>query len=189
MSDAEERAARACEDRAARAELLAAGHETAADPLRFAAGLFRAQAACSIRLRSNDFALAVEAARPIVEYVATRGPAALAADARAFHPDRLRAYWGGLAEFDYLARAAMSPYARVLRERGVVLGRPEGPCTVCGGAPWIAARRGGGGPNNDGAMRVLICSLCALEWQISRIRCPPWMIGTTTSTAPSRCAT
>ena len=172
MNDAEARVARACEERAARAELLAAGHETAADPLRFAAGLFRAQAACAIRLRTNDFAQAVEAARPIVAYLAARGPALLAAEAREFDTDRLRAYWGGLAEFDYLARAAMSPYARVLRERGVVLGRPEGPCSACGGAPWIAARRGGGGPNNDGAARVLICSLCALEWQISRIRCP-----------------
>lgn len=172
MNDAEERVARACEERAARAEQLAGRHEAAADPLRFAAGLFRAQAAAARRLTSNDFAQAVEAARPIVDYIASRGPEALAADARRFEADRLRAYWGGLAEFDYLARAAMSPYARVLRERGIALGRPEGPCSACGGAPWIAARRGGGGPNNDGAARMLLCALCGLEWQVNRIRCP-----------------
>jgi len=169
---AEERVARALEQRAARAELLAGTHEAAAEPLRFAAGLFRAQAACAVRLTSNDFARALQAAAPVIEYVAARGTPELAADARTLDPDRLRAYWGGLAEFDYLARAAMSPFARVLRERGIALGRPEGPCSACGGAPWVAALKGGGGPNNDGAARMLVCSLCALEWQISRIRCP-----------------
>jgi formate dehydrogenase maturation protein FdhE len=168
--DAEERVARACEQRAARAEGLAARGSAASEPLRFAEGLFRAQAACARRL-STDFARAVEAARPVIDYVAARGPAPLAAQAREFDPDRLRAYWGGLSEFDYLARAALQPWARFLRERGIAPGRPEGPCTCCGGAPWIAARRGGG-PNSDGAARSLICALCALEWQTPRIKCP-----------------
>jgi FdhE protein len=167
---AEERGARACEQRAARAEELASRVGAAAEPLRFAEGLFRAQAAAA-RLVSADFARAVEAARPVIDYVAARGPGALAVQARGFDADRLRAYWGGLSEFDYLARAALQPYARFLRERGIAPGRPDGPCAFCGGAPWIAARRGGG-PNSDGAARSLICALCALEWQVPRIKCP-----------------
>lgn len=171
MNEAEERTARACEERAARAALLLGQFAAAAEPLRFAEGLFRAQSKVARRLTA-DFASAVEAARPILDYVAARGPAPLAAQARAFEADRLRSYWGGLSEFDYLARAALQPYARFLRERGIAPGRPEGPCGVCGGAPWIAARRGGGGPNFDGSQRNLICALCALEWNVSRIRCP-----------------
>lgn len=163
--------ARAFEERAARAEMLASKNPSAADPLRFAAGLFRAQAAVARKLTGNDFAEAVAVAREVIDYVASRGPKELAAEARAFDSDRLRAYWGGLAEFDYLSRAALSPYARVLRERGVAPGRPEGPCSFCGGAPWVSARRGGGGPNNDGAARSLLCALCAQEWQVARIHC------------------
>ena len=99
MNDAEQRVARACELRAARAELLAGKFEAAAEPLRFAAGLYRAQA--SARL-SADFASAVAAALPVIEFVARAGPPALAADARDFSRDRLSAYWGGLSEFDFL---------------------------------------------------------------------------------------
>ena len=171
MVDADQRVVRACEERAARAGELAGQFFAAAEPLRFAEGLFRAQASAARRL-SPDFAKAVEAARGILDFVAAKGPAALAADARGFHSDRLRAYWGGLSEFDYLSRAARQPYARFLRESGIALGRPEGPCTACGGAPWIAARRGGGGPNSDGSARSLLCAFCALEWPSPRIRCP-----------------
>jgi FdhE protein len=117
-----------------------------------------------------DFAAAVAAAEPVLRFVASSGPAALAADARAFARDRLSAYWGGLSEFDYLSRAALSPYARVLRERGVAPGRPEGPCSFCGGAPWMSSRRAGS--SAEGAARLLHCALCAAEWQVSRIRCP-----------------
>ena len=164
MDDAEERVARACSIRAARAELLAGKYEAAAEPLRFAAGLYRAQG--SVRL-SADFASAVAAALPIIEFVARAGPPALAADARDFPRERLSAYWGGLSEFDYLSRAALMPYARFLRESGIPLGRPEGPCKVCGGAPWMATRRSAS--SADGAMRMLSCALCGFEWQTSRI--------------------
>ena len=167
MNDAEQRVARACELRAARAELLAGKFESAAEPLRFAAGLYRAQAL--VRLPA-DFAAAVAAAQPIIEFVARSGPPALAADARDFSRDRLSAYWDGLSEFDYLSRAALMPYARFLRESGIPLGRPEGPCKICGGAPWVATRRSAS--SADGAMRMLSCALCGLEWQTLRIRCP-----------------
>jgi formate dehydrogenase maturation protein FdhE len=168
--EAEERVARACEARAARAELLATEAQAAADPLRFAAGLFRAQAQMARLLRSGDFGQAVEACAPVLAFIAARGPAELAEDARHFERDRLGAYWGGLAEFDYLARAALSPYAWFLREKRIAMGRPEGPCASCGGAPWMAARRGGA--QLEGAKRMLLCAFCANEWQVSRIRCP-----------------
>ena len=171
IEKSDQRVVRACEERAARASELAGQFTAAAEPLRFAEGLFRAQADAARRL-TPDFAKAVEASRSIIDYVAAQGPSALAADARGFQSDRLRAYWGGLLEFDYLSRAALQPYARFLRERGIALERPEGPCSACGGAPWIAARRGGGGPNSDGSARSLLCALCALEWQLPRIRCP-----------------
>jgi formate dehydrogenase maturation protein FdhE len=167
VNDADQRVARACELRAARAELLAGKCEAAAEPLRFAAGLYRAQAGARL---TADFASAVAAAQPVIEYVAAHGPSALAADARSFSRDRLSAYWGGLSEFDYLSRAALMPYARFLRESGIPPGRPEGPCKFCGGAPWIASRRSVS--SADGAMRMLVCALCSLEWQTSRIKCP-----------------
>jgi formate dehydrogenase maturation protein FdhE len=167
VAEAEERVARAFSLRAARAETLIPKYEAAAEPLRFAAGLYRAQA--GVRL-STDFATAADAAMRVVEYVASNGPAALAADARSFARDRLSAYWGGLSEFDYLSRAALMPYARFLRESGVSPGRPEGPCKVCGGAPWIASRRSAS--SADGAMRMLVCAFCGFEWQMQRIKCP-----------------
>ena len=170
MSDTEERVARACEQRAARADQLAEKFPAAAEPLRFAAGLYRAQAAAARKISGPEFAGAVSAAAGIVDYVAAHGPPALAADARGFDRDRLGAYWGGLSEFDYLSRAALMPYARVLRERQIAPGRPEGPCSFCGGAPWMASRRSAGAA--EGAARQLLCALCGAEWQMSRIRCP-----------------
>lgn len=161
--------AESLERRAARADKLVEKFPAAAGPLRFAAGLFRAQAAALARLKAPDFAAAVDAAAPVLAFVGASGPPALAAEARSFARDRLSAYWGGLSEFDYLSRAALSPYARFLREKGIAPGRPEGPCSFCGGAPWIAARRSAS--SAEGAARLLYCALCGLEWQTSRIKC------------------
>ncbi|MCA1829316.1 MAG: formate dehydrogenase accessory protein FdhE [Myxococcales bacterium] len=167
MGEAEERVARALEQRGARAQTLVEKFPAADEPLRFAAGLYRAQAA--VRLTA-DFGAFAEAVQPVIRFVASSGPPGVAADARTFSRDRLSAYWGGLSEFDYLSRAVLMPYARFLRESGVPPGRPEGPCKVCGGAPWIATRRSAS--SADGAMRMLVCALCGFEWQTARIRCP-----------------
>jgi FdhE protein len=156
-----------------RALQLAEKHPGAAELLRFAAGLLKAQAG----VRAADLAALPRAARPLLEYCARSGPSELAADARTAldggFDERVRAYWdSGL--FDYLARAALAPWARTLRETGMSLERPvKGACVYCGGGAWIASRRIPPGPGTgEGALRMLHCALCAFFWQIPRIHCP-----------------
>jgi FdhE protein len=156
-----------------RALLLAKEHPGSAELLQFAAGLLKAQAT----VRAADLAAVAPAARPVLEYCAQKGPRELAADAREAlaggFDQRIRAYWD-TGEFDYLARAALAPYARLLRETGR---SPErglaGPCVFCGGGAWVASRQIPPGPGTgEGAMRILHCALCAFSWQVGRIRCP-----------------
>ena len=156
-----------------RAEQLAQQNPGAGELLRFAAGLLKAQAS----LRPADLAGVATAARPLLEYCARSGPPELAAEARAAlaggFDARLRAYWDA-GEFDYLARAALQPYARMLRETGQSPGRGvSGTCVFCGSGAWISSRRIPPGPGTgEGAMRMLHCALCAFVWQVGRIRCP-----------------
>ena len=169
----EERARAACEERAARAEALAAGAVSGAELLRFAAGLFRAQA--SVLPRLDAFEGVAAAVRPVLEYAAARGPSGLSQDARAALQDvaafaeRLRAFRAGGA-FDYLARAALAPWAVLQREKGGLVGSSGGPCNFCGGVPWMASLSGGA--ELQGAARMLHCGTCWQSWQVSRIRCP-----------------
>lgn len=161
MKTPEERARAACEARAARAATLSGQ----SDVLRFAAGLFRVQAEL----------VGGEETRPLLKYVAAKGPGELAADARAAleQPEvfaaRLHETRAG-GEFDYLARAALTPLALLERERGGVFGKAPGPCPFCGGIPWMASRRAGA--QSDGAMRMLHCAVCWHAWNVSRLRCP-----------------
>jgi FdhE protein len=152
--------------RAARAEALATQSAAATEPLRFAAGLFRVQAAMVS-------APAQSAPRLLLEYAAERGPAELARDARsagdAGLAQRVSAYRSG-GPFDFLARAALVPQALLQREKGAFMGRGAGPCPYCGGIPWMASRRSGS--SADGAMRILHCATCWHSWQVARIRCP-----------------
>src|SRR5262249_9704869 len=103
------------------------------------------------------------------------GPPPLAADARRALEQgpgfavRLRAYRAG-GDFDYLARAALTPWALLERERGAELGRSPGPCPACGGIPWMASRTPAGG--GEGAFRMLHCSTCWNSWNVSRLKCP-----------------
>ncbi|HUJ28360.1 MAG TPA: formate dehydrogenase accessory protein FdhE [Myxococcales bacterium] len=161
MKTPEERARAACEARAARAAAIGPS-----DVLRFAEGLFRVQAA--LVGRGED-------ARPLLEYVASKGPAALAADARemmerpaAFAQRVCDTRAGG--EFDYLARAALTPLALLERERGGAFDKAPGPCPFCGGIPWMASRKPGG--QAEGSLRMLHCSVCWNAWNVSRLRCP-----------------
>ena len=141
-------ARQAFEGRAARAEMLAGASAPAEGPLRFAAGLYRAQARMAIALEH------AHAERPLC--------------------GRLRAWWDGgrTSSEDYLSRALLRPYVEVLARRGIAPDRVHRPghCPVCGGAPWIAARRAES--DGDGARRSLGCALCGGEWSINRIRCP-----------------
>ena len=162
MTDAEERA-----------QQLAAEHPESAELLRFAAGLLRAQAS----VRADRLTVVAVAARPVLQYCARQGPPELSADARealrgGFDARVLR-YWE-TGELDYLARAALAPFARAMRERGESLERGvHGACVYCGGGAWIASRRIPPGPGTgEGALRMLHCALCGLGWQIPRIKCP-----------------
>jgi FdhE protein len=156
-----------------RALLLAEEHPGSAELLQFAAGLLKAQAS----VRAAELAAVAPAARPVLEYCAQKGPRELAADAREAlvggFDQRIRAYWD-TGEFDYLARASLAPYARLLREAGRSPERGlSGPCVFCGGGAWVASRRIPPGPGTgEGAMRILHCALCAFSWQVGRIRCP-----------------
>jgi len=164
VSDPEQRALRLAEEHPGSAELL-----------RFAAGLVKSQES----LRAAELGSVAAAARPVLEYCARSGPPELGADARKMLADgsgfdgRIRAYWE-TGEFDYLARAALQPYVRMLRETGQSPDRRVlGTCVFCGSAAWIASRRIPPGPGTgEGSLRMLHCALCAFSWQVGRIRCP-----------------
>jgi formate dehydrogenase maturation protein FdhE len=156
-----------------RALQLAQEHPGSAELLLFASGLLRAQ----VSVRAAELGAVASAARPVLEYCIQKGPRELAADAREAlsggFDERIRTYWE-TGEFDYLARAALAPYARTLRETGLSPQRGvSGPCVFCGGGPWISSRKVPPGPGTgEGALRLLHCALCAFSWQVSRIRCP-----------------
>jgi formate dehydrogenase maturation protein FdhE len=179
--------------RAARAEALARLFPAAAEPLRFAAGLYRAQESVAAGLEAVDAAeplsghadrdagRILERAAPILRFAAANGPDVLAGQAQdriADAPDtartRLLVYWSGdrTSGEDYLSRAILRPYVELLR----AVHRPpdrvhrNGRCPFCGGAPWVSARREGS--LTEGARRLLCCALCGVEWPFGRILCP-----------------
>ena len=181
------------ERRAARAELLAGRAPSTAGPLRFAAGLYRAQGRLAEFLVSahaesplsghleEDSERFLERISSIVRYAAESGPPALSETARPRQGDlaataltRLLSYWAGDtdAQEDYLSRAILRPYVEALRALVTPPDRPHrrGRCPFCGGAPWVSARREGS--TMEGARRNLACSLCGGEWPFGRILCP-----------------
>jgi len=179
--------------RAARAERLAVEAPGAAAPLRFAAGLYVAQAraseaiealhvrrALSGRLYEDAERIAGPAAT-VLSYAVDAGPAGLAAAARSRRDElsstaakRLLVYWvgGRTAGEDYLSRAILRPYVETLRRWNVTPDRVHrrGGCPFCGGPPAIALRRDGA--EMEGSRRFLGCALCGGEWHFSRILCP-----------------
>jgi formate dehydrogenase maturation protein FdhE len=181
------------EKRAARAFALARESQTAAEPLRFATGLYRAQgrlaatilgshaqSALSGRLE-HDADRVLESAGDLLRYIAEQAPGNMAEEARARgQQDRsslrsiLLAFWSAdPSSFeDYLSRAMLRPYVEVLARLGIVPDRPHrrGGCPFCGGGPWISARRSEGAM--DGSRRLLGCALCGGEWPLNRIYCP-----------------
>ena len=114
----------------------------------------------------------------LLRMVATEGPPELAEEAESRLTDdpatartRLLVCWRG-DHRNYLSRAILQPYAEVLRARNIAPDRvhTRGHCPFCGGAAWIAALRA---PSDaEAGLRLLGCSLCALEWNVNRIFCP-----------------
>ena len=192
-SPSESRVAADFERRAARAELLSREKPGAAEPLTFAAGLYRAQARVVGSLQAahtedpltghleEDAERLLPQASTLARYAAEEGPEVLAQDARARRQDlpstaraRLLVYWAGdrPSTEDYLSRAMLRPYVEFLRSINRAPDRVHrrGQCPFCGGAPWISARRDGS--VMEGARRMLACALCGGEWLFERIRCP-----------------
>jgi FdhE protein len=157
-------------------------------PLRFAAGLYRAQgriASALLRMGSISTDLDEAAspllanAEPLFRYAAA-GPAQLAQKARSRLEEdtqtagaRLLVYWSGDpdARSDYLSRALLKPWVEILasERRAPIRDRRAGSCPFCGGFPWISSRRTL--PESHGATRSLVCALCAGSWDFPRIRC------------------
>jgi formate dehydrogenase maturation protein FdhE len=183
----------AFERRAGRAEALAGASAAAEGPLRFAAGLYRAQGRLVPVIErlhgerpltgrlGEDVERLVRGSDDLLRFASEHGPPALAGQARARGGEdrsvacaRLVAWWDGGrgSGEDYLSRALLRPYVEVLARLGVAPDRRHRPghCPACGGAPWIAARRAES--DGDGARRSLGCALCGGEWIINRIRCP-----------------
>ncbi|MFL5313112.1 MAG: formate dehydrogenase accessory protein FdhE [Myxococcales bacterium] len=173
--------------RAERAELLAPQAAAAEAPLRFAAGLYRAQRELARALAAEPLSADLDAqagpllarAEPLFRH-AVAGPPQLAEEARARLQDdaqtactRLLVYWSGDPEArgDYLSRALLKPWVELLaaERRQPVREHREGTCPFCGGLPWVSARRIL--PESHGAARLLHCALCAGQWDFPRIRC------------------
>ena len=190
---AESTIAREFARRAARAESLAAESPAAEGPLRFAAGLYRAQAAAAEGLEAahahrpltgrldDDAGVVLEHAAGVLRHAAEKGPDALSEEAgrrRTEGPEtartRLLVWWAGdrPSSEDYLSRAMLRPYVETLRGLGIAPERmhARGSCPFCGGIPWISSRREGS--LTEGARRMLGCSLCGQEWLFQRILCP-----------------
>ncbi|MBK9063620.1 MAG: formate dehydrogenase accessory protein FdhE [Acidobacteria bacterium] len=183
--------AAAFEARAARATGLVAAAPLVAEPLAFAAGLFRLQGRLAAAVHARhvddaftgtpaDFHRVLDLFAPLLTYAAEKGPPELTEAAKARRADddetalsRLSVYWSGEREAreDYLARAFLRPYAEVLAARGVTLERPrhESHCPACGNGAVVSVRREV--PESMGAARSLVCALCGTEWPFARIRC------------------
>ncbi|HEX9604458.1 MAG TPA: formate dehydrogenase accessory protein FdhE [Myxococcales bacterium] len=173
--------------RAERAELLAPQAASAEAPLRFAAGLYRAQRELARALAAGPLSAELDEqagallanAEPLLRH-AVSGPPQLAEEARARLQDdaqtartRLFVYWSGgpEARSDYLSRALLKPWVELLaaERRQPVRDLREGNCPFCGGLPWVSARKIL--PESHGAQRLLHCALCAGQWDFPRIRC------------------
>lgn len=193
QNPADSRVAADFERRAARAEILSRQRPAAAQPLEFAADLYRAQARVARGLQTaheedsftghleEDAERLLPHASILTRYAAEEGPEALAEDARARREDlpstaraRLLVYWAGdrPSTEDYLSRAILRPYVEFLRsiDRAPDRVHRRGQCPFCGGGPWVSARRDGS--VMEGARRMLVCALCGGEWLFGRILCP-----------------
>ncbi len=183
----------AFDDGAERAEALASESISASEPLKFAAGLMRAQgdvaaaieAEQALRAFTGSLASDVERLLPhtldIARFAAENGPDELAGVAevrlggsRADMQRSLTLFWSGevRARDDYLSRAMLRPFVAMLRNAGVAPDRvhARGQCPFCGGLPATSCRRGGS--ESEGGARLLCCALCGLESSFNRILCP-----------------
>ncbi|MGD0437013.1 MAG: formate dehydrogenase accessory protein FdhE [Bryobacteraceae bacterium] len=172
------------DQRIRRAAELAPGNPAAADLLAFYRELALFQKPIFEALRSSgDTDLRALAAyfTPLIELVARRGPAGLAAmGEHRLTPGLLQAAWEdgvahGLASDPcghFFARVLLQPYAEYLASRGDVQPKTEGGiCPFCSSRPVAGVLRGEG----DGAKKWLLCAVCSSEWPFRRVLC--WNCG------------
>jgi len=176
-------------ERASRAEALAHQTEAARDPLAFLGAVLRSQADAARHIESTelsgvlarDVTRVLPAMRAILHTIADRAPELLADEARSREEEpeevaisRLAVYWAGdtTGRDDYISRALLQPYVEVLRARKITPDRVHrrGQCPFCGGPPIVSARRAM--PDADSGFRMLVCALCANEWNFNRVCCP-----------------
>ncbi len=181
----------AFERRATRALSLAAT-SSAAEALRFAAWLCRAQGRLSAELArvharsplsgrlSIDLERVSEGVHDLLRSARKDGPELLAQEAArwldeppARTRERLLSWWNDeRQDFDYLSREILRPYLEVLASLATAPDRPlrgDG-CPFCGGPWWIAVRSAESGA--AGARRLLGCACCGRQWPTHRGRCP-----------------
>ena len=97
-------------------------------------------------------------------------------DATALDRDRANLLGGAHAEIDpgrapFIGAALQVHWAKMALQLGNS-GRSEGVefglCPVCGSPPVLSAVRSGGA---EQGLRYLVCSLCASEWHVVRVKC------------------
>jgi formate dehydrogenase accessory protein FdhE len=177
------------ERRIRRADDLASRDGAAAPLLTFYAQLLRGQKAVydSLGPRAltgsidHDAPVIADAIGPLMTIVAERGPAPLAAEARAILAGdrrnvhaRLVEHWSVRADTDFFSKASLQPYATCLVDRAVSLQVSRVPgdnrCPRCGGAPQLSVLEAGGA--EQGSSRQLQCATCLTPWPFARVLCP-----------------
>lgn len=161
-----------------RAADLASRYPAAADLLAFYRELALFQKPIFETLQSNGETdvLALGAYfDPLIELIAQRGPAELAAKGpTCLTRELLQAAWEDGADAAdpyarFFTRVLLQPYAEYLASRADVPAPPETrTCPFCNARPVAGVLRGEG----DGAKRWLLCSLCSTEWPFRRVLCP-----------------
>lgn len=119
--------------------------------------------------------------RPMLESVATIGPAPVAEEARRILAEAepaidalLLMAWRAPSGHRFFPKILLQPYAQCLASMGRRptdrnLAPGESVCPFCGGAPQLAILVSAG--NGDGGGRQLVCATCFTAWPFGRILC------------------
>jgi len=176
-----------------RAEHLAAGADATKELLTFYAELLRAQKGIYESLRGregwlpsglfeDDLPIVLETLPGLLRAVESRGPAALAEEARALAlaggeevGPMILEEWRTPSGTQFFAKALLQPYARWLAESGGHpfdrdLERGGGRCPFCGGRAQVSLLRTRE-PSADGGGRELLCATCLTAWPFRRVLC------------------
>jgi FdhE protein len=170
------------DQRIARAEELSRSHEPAAELLRFYVRLATLQKTIfdDVGAARETDPSAMARYFPQLRDIVTRHGPSQAKEFLRHHlkspsgmEELLAAYWDDPSTPDVLARfvtlVLLQPFAESLASRGqaprdIVSRR----CPFCGAPPVASVLREEG----DGGKRMLLCSMCQIEWEFRRVLCP-----------------